>query len=184
MPESTVQLAGICNLLGRLWLQEVTAETIEAMQAESFRADYEELGGFIPANADASTVEALAIEYCELLIGPRDQISPVQSVWTDNQLQSETSSSMHRFFELLPSFKNREGLPDHIGVQLEFVGDLLTQPDSAVAEILTLFIEKHLRWTQGLLDEVVRRTHSEFYRGLAVVTAALIQVLSELAAQS
>ncbi|MDG1875650.1 MAG: molecular chaperone TorD family protein [Mariniblastus sp.] len=184
MNQSTIELAGICKLLGRLWLHELDVETMTAMRADSFRLPYEDLGGSVPNVVSDSVVESLAVEYCELLIGPKGHLSPIQSVWVESQLQSEMSSSMHRFFELLPDFEFGGDFPDHLGVQLEFAGALLSQTDPAVSEILVLFVPKHLNWASRMLDGVAGRAGSGFYQGLAVVTAALIRSLGESAATS
>lgn len=80
MSQTTVPLAEIVELLGRLWLDEVSAETLTAMRTQPFKERYQELGGFVPDSVDAAIVENLAIEYGELLIGPKGHVSPVQPI--------------------------------------------------------------------------------------------------------
>lgn len=185
MTESTIQLAAIFELLGRLWLKEIDLETLEALGTNQPREAYEELGGFLPSKIDSATIEGLAVEYCELLIGPKGQISPVESVWVEDQLQSTTASSMHRFFELLPGYQPPSGFPDHIGVQLDFAGALLriAQPiedqSEAADEALTHFARKHFGWMSKFLLKIISNSDSEFYRGLATVTENLIQQIEK-----
>ena len=174
MPNTAIELSEIVELIGRLWLREVTLPTLEAMGASDFRQPFIELGGFIPDQIDDAIVEELAIEYCELLIGPRGHISPVQSVWSTNQFQSKSAASMNRFFDLVPDYKPESNLSDHIGVQFDFLSVLLLQSDKQVNEVITLFVDKHLRWTDRFLERVVSRENSDFYQGLANVTRQLI----------
>lgn len=184
MSESTLELAVTCELLGRLWLQEVDLSSLEAIRTEPFRDTYEELGGFVPSDTSESTIETLAVEYCELLIGPKGHISPVESVWAEEQLQSQTASSMHRFFELVPSFELQSSFPDHIGVQLEFASQLLRVDDESAHEILNHFVATHFSWMPKFLSKVTEQTNSEFYRGLANLTSGLIDALKTTSQQS
>ena len=180
MPQSTVQLAPIIELIGKLWLHEVTSETLASMQSEEFRETYEQLGGFVPESIDAQAIENLAVEYCELLVGPRGHISPVQSVWSKNQFQSEASSTMQKFFDLLPGYQPESNLSDHIGVQLNYLGALFSRSDDAHAnEVADHFVKTQLPWTSTFLDRVEQKSGSEetpspFYNGLSKVTRALI----------
>jgi len=178
MSQTTAQLAEIVEFLGQLWLYEVTGETLSGMQTEPFSEPYRELGGFIPDSADAAIVENLAIEYCELLVGPKGHVSPVQSVWSDHQYQSKTAASMNRFFELIPDYQPDSNLSDHIGVQLDFLSAILRQSDdSAANEIASHFAKTHLQWTLKFFDKIESHTDSAFYLGLAKVTRNLIHTL-------
>lgn len=182
MSHSTFYLGEICGLLGRLWLREVDVATLEAMNGPDFRGLYESLGGFVPTDIAADweeLVEELAIEYCELLIGPKGHVSPVQSVWAKDQLQSETSASMNRFFELVPGYQAQSSLADHVGVQLDFAGVLLQIEDEAVDGIISVFAQQHLDWMNKFLEHVESKTDSEFYLGLARVTRSLIGSITD-----
>ncbi len=179
MRNATTQLAEIVDLLGRLWLYEVSLETLTAMQAGEFRSLYEEMGGFVPRSIDSAVVEELAIEYCELLVGPKGHVSPIQSVWVDHQFQSETAVSMQRFFELIPGYQAESNLVDHIGVQLDFLSVILRQSDEDGAnEVARHFAKTHLQWTLSFFDKVEAQTNSGFYLGLAKVSRKLIHAIS------
>lgn len=172
MPQASLELASVAQLIGQLWLREINQTTLDAMGTKPFRETYEELGGFIP-EPNESLMDELAVEYCVLLIGPKGQLSPVQSVWQSNQFQSETSSSMKQYFELLPNYEPGSSLPDHIGVQLDFLSHLLRQSDEATDEIVRQFVQSHLQWSSVFLAQVQQR-ESKFYQGLARVTDGLI----------
>jgi TorA maturation chaperone TorD len=153
-------------------------ETLKRIGTPEFRESFEELGGYVPDRIDESVVEQLAVEYCALLIGPKGHVSPVQSVWVDNQFQSRTATSMNRFFELLPDYEPKSNLSDHIGSQLDYLGELIARSENGIAdEIAGHFITTHLNWTTSFFDRIRDRNESEFYCGLAKVTGSLIQSL-------
>jgi TorA maturation chaperone TorD len=123
-------------------------------------------------------IEQLAAEYCRLLVGPKGHVSPVESVWADNQFQSKTAASMRRFFELIPDYVPESNLSDHLGVQLDFLGDLIDRTEAGASDEITKhFVAVHLNWVPGFLDRVEQRDDSKFYSGLASVTRGLIQML-------
>ena len=179
MSHSTFYLGEICGLIGRLWLREVDVATLNVMNDPEFLGLYESLGGFVPTDITAGQVEELAVAYCELLVGPKGHVSPVQSVWTKDQLQSETSASMNRFFELVPGYQAQSSLADHVGVQLDFAGVLLQTQEESVSEIMDVFAREHFGWMNQFLGQVELKTDSEFYLGLATVTRSLIGSITE-----
>jgi len=178
MPNAISDLAEIVELIGKLWLREVSSETLTSMQSADFRIPYEELGGYIPDQISDQTIEDLAFEYCQLLIGPRGHISPVQSVWVSRQFQTESAASMNRFFDLLPDYRPDSNLSDHIGVQLDFLAALLRTPAKQSNEIVAHFVKQHLLWSQPFLERVDAREESKFYQGLSRVTQQMIQTIA------
>ncbi len=138
----------------------------------------------MPSEISQRAVEELAIDFCQLLIGPKDHLPPVQSVWTDGQFQSETASSVSRFLELLPEFRPRGNILDHLGVQLHFMAVLFEM--AAVApnpdpytDIAQRFFEKHLTWTHEFLNQVMQRATTNFYGGLAQITSVFLNADNE-----
>ena len=90
-------------------------------------------------------------------------------------LQSETTSSMNRFFELLPEYRPKSNLSDHLGIQLDFLGELIAQPETETSrEVIELYAQKHLNWMDAFFDQIHRESESRFYSGAAVVTRNLI----------
>lgn len=180
MPNATAQLAEIVKLLGRLWLFEVNQATLESMCGPEFREPYESLGGELPEFVSPELVEQLAIEYCELLIGPKGHISPVQSVWAEDQYQAAAAASMNRFFDVLPSYRPQSSLSDHLGVQFDFLSELMRlikdpEQGEVVREVIQCFVDDHLRWSLPLFDKIIAQTPSSFYRGLAIVSANFVK---------
>ena len=176
MENATTEFAALFKFVGRLWQQEVDLETVGGMNEAEFRQAFEALGGMVPAST-SEVIEQLAVEYCEVFVGPQKAISPVQSIWESNQFQSESSASMNRFLDLIPGFTAGGGIVDHLGVQLAFVGVILDLDEVQGRDILRLFFQKHLSWQSQLLTAVESQQHSKFYSSLAVVTSKLISQL-------
>ena len=162
------QLAHVGILLGQCWLNEMTAQALAALNEPDVANCLSAIGWQVP-EPSPETVESLAIDYCQLLIGPRGQLSPVESVWASQQFQGASASSMKSFFELLPGYQSPSSLSDHIGVQLDFASHLLLAGEGD-AEPVQLFVKQRLDWAEQLLMGVHGKAETDFYRGLAVAT--------------
>ena len=182
--EDYSQLAGVYALLGRLWLEEVDLELLGALAEDDLKMAIEKLGGNVPGEINENTVEELAVDYCQLLIGPGEHVSPVQSVWQNQKLQDEPASSMRKYFECLPGFEPDLNIPDHLGVQLQFMGELFQraadeEDRELVNEIAIEFFDKHLSWTAPFFAAVSEKAQTDFYRGLANLTANFLNLTPE-----
>ena len=162
------RLAHVGILLGQCWLNEMTAQSLASLNEPDVASCLDAIGWQVP-EPTPEVVESLAIDYCQLLIGPRGQLSPVESVWASQQFQGSSASSMKSFFELLPGYQSPSSLSDHIGVQLDFAGHLLMAVEADV-EPVQLFAAQRLAWAEPLLMGVHGKAETEFYRGLAVAT--------------
>ena len=121
-------------------------------------------------------LERLQIDYCQLLIGPKGHLSPVESVWVSDQFQSKSVDAMQSFFDLLTDYQPPDGFHDHIGVQLDFAGHVLQSADRAgkdfeqADDLVNVFVLKRLAWTPPLLQKVKQQAQTTFYRQLAEAT--------------
>lgn len=176
------ELAATCRLVAGFWLNEVDQKTLELLRSQQVSEAWIELGGLVPedASSSAETVDQLAADYCQLLIGPKQHLPPVQSVWSDHVFQSKAASSTRKFYELYSGFERPGTIDDHLGCQLYFVGFLLdeTNQDETASQVLEQFQREHLGWAEQLLDRVAQKAGTDFYRGLAVITGQLIKELS------
>ncbi len=77
---------------------------------------------------DEESIEALAVEYTLLFVGPGPHLTPCESVWRDNEglLWGECTSRVKLFIESsgLRFQPDWRGLPDHVSVELEFMARL------------------------------------------------------------
>ena len=170
-----LQLSRVYNLLSQLWSSEVTLEQLQTLNEPDLRGAIEHLGGSVPSEVSSETVETLAVDYCQLLIGPKDQLPPVESIWAGGQFQTTTASSVKQYYDLLPGFKPAATIPDHIGAQLEFMAHLfqnaaMNDNPEVYTETADRFFEKHLAWTSDFLRQAHEKAETDFYQGLARIT--------------
>lgn len=179
--ENAIALGHCGILLGSCWMKEMTHESLSVLGGDvnpELKEALKKLEWEVPQPTDSeardSVIEELAIDYCRLLIGPKGHLSPVESVWATDQFQSETVSAMQAFFDLLPDYQPPVSLHDHIGVQLDYAGNLLVaagnSKEPAAFEPVLAFCGNRLSWIDGLLQGISSMAQTNFYRGLATAT--------------
>jgi TorA maturation chaperone TorD len=188
------------GFLSTVYLQEPTREFIKSLKASNFLDDLNnsDLRFDKTINNDVSDnhLNNLVLEYTRLFIGPGKHISPYESVYRDNEdaLWSETTVEVKNFIESLglEYSYNWSGLPDHIGVELEFMQRLTchekeawTQEDKKQAihclEFEKRFVDEHLsQWVPTFCDKVKEETRVAFYGEIANLTRQFIDFDSKL----
>lgn len=185
--EEFAALAGMYRLLGRLWMREVDEASLRELHREPLRTSFEAAGGVLPNEANANVIEELAIDYCRLLIGPKDHFPPFQSVWQDGQLLGETTTSMSQFIDIVGY--DASALPDgimldHFAVQLDVMGHIYqqfaVQPELAdgIREIADRFHAAHLAWILVLLEAAHEKADSGFYRSVVGLTREVLHAVT------
>lgn len=177
--EDYLQLSSVYALLSRLWLQEVDMPLLEALNEPDMREAYIHMGGELP-RATEQAIEDLAVDYCQLLIGPQECISPVQSVWEEKQFQGKPVASMQRYLESLSGYTPQSNVLDHIGVQLGFMAELFIRASAAenadaYEELAASFCADHFAWPGHFFDQVEARAQTDFYRGLARMSREFLE---------
>ena len=138
----------------------------------------------------------LVLEYTRLFVGPGKHIVPYESVYRGNgdALWSETTVKVKNFIESsgLEYSSNWSGLPDHIGVELEFMQRLTCHEKEAWSvddketafhclEFEKRFIDEHLsQWVPVFCDKVKEESRVAFYVEMAELTRQCIDFDSEL----
>ena len=170
---------GVYRLLAVIWQRELCAEFLQELREPPLSRAFVSAGGVLPG-ADPRVVEQLAIDYCQLFVGPIKHLPPLQSVWQTGQLQGPSAESMKRFCEIVGygTDQRSDGLMfDHLGVQLDVMAHILDhcsvlqgeQLDSAL-ELGRYFYAKHLRWPTDLLDAAEHQAATDFYRAAVRLT--------------
>lgn len=188
------------GFLSIVYLQEPTREFIKSFR-ESNLLDVLNKSDLLfnrTINNDVSDkhLNNLVLEYTRLFIGPGKHISPYESVYRDNEdaLWSETTVEVKDFIESLglEYSYNWSGLPDHIGVELEFMQRLTchekeawTQEDKKQAirclEFEKRLIDEHLsQWVPIFCNKVKEEARTAFYREMAELTRQFIDFDSKL----
>lgn len=131
------------------------------------------------------TLDDLEIEYTRLFIGPGEQpCPPYENLYrnpdsnTDagNVLGESTKAVVdwYRRYDLSPD-SSWTDLPDHIAVELEFVGHLKENDPDAVAE----FVSEHpQQWMPAFLADVETHAQNPFYRQLGALTKQLLDSIT------
>jgi len=188
------------GFLSTVYLQEPTMEFIKSLRASNFLDDLNKsdlrLDKTINNDVNDNHLNNLVLEYTRLFIGPGKHISPYESVYRDNEdaLWSETTVEVKNFIESLglEYSYNWSGLPDHIGVELEFMQRLTchekeawTQEDKKQAihclEFEKRFVDEHLsQWVPTFCDKVKEEIRVAFYGEIANLTRQFIDFDSKL----
>ena len=188
------------GFLSTVYLQEPTREFIKSLRESNLldilnKSDLR-VDRAINNDVRDNHLNNLALEYTRLFIGPGKHIVPYESVYRDNEnaLWSETTVEVKDFIESsgLKYSSNRSDLPDHIGVELEFMQRLTCHEKEAWArddketairclEYEKRFIDEHLsQWVPIFCDKVKKETRTAFYREMAELTRQFIDFDSEL----
>jgi TorA maturation chaperone TorD len=178
--------SGTYRLLARLWLREVDRELLRKLCSPPLCDSFVEAGGILPAGDNEWTIEQLAIDYCQLFIGPANHLPPFQSVWQSGQFQGAAIASMEKFVEVVGY--DTDALPsgtmlDHLGVQFDVMGHILDQIPTCQSEqesperaweIAHCYFAMHLTWPAKLLEVAAPRATTEFYRSIFMLTCAFL----------
>ena len=180
-------LSGIYGLLARLWIREVDAPLLVELSESPLRESFAQVDGVLPDPPFDQAAEILAVEFCQLFIGPTNHLPPFQSVWQTGQFQSQSSTSMKDFVEAV-GYDLGDGykaIPlDHLGIQLDVMSHIARQCSLAghlepqanqQREVLHAFFTRHLTWPTRLLDVAKSRAQSDFYRAMIGMTASFLQ---------
>ena len=177
---SRSELGAVAILLGEFWLRELTPARVEQLCTPQIAAALAAFDWSLPQATDVDLKESLErfqIDYCQLLIGPKGHISPVESVWSADQFQSQSVDKMKSFFDLLPVYTPPDRFHDHIGVQLDFAGHLLIAADQQTTDefvqtddLLETYVQQCIVWAKPMLKTVHQQAQTSFYRRLSTVT--------------
>lgn len=174
------ELGAVAILLGEFWMCELTPARVEQLCSTEIADALSAFEWSLPKATDndfEENLERLQIDYCQLLIGPKGHISPVESVWGTDQFQSQSVDKMKSFFDLLPDYQPPDRFHDHIGVQLDFAGHLLIATDQQTADeteqaedLLETYVQQCVVWAKPMLEKVYQQAQTNFYQRLSTVT--------------
>lgn len=189
------------GFLATVFRAEPTAELIRQVKAPDFSAALAAAGVAFDDDFNAATepelLQSLAVEYTRLFLGPGDHVAPYSSVHMTRQKGALWGASTGDFMAFIESagleFKSDyKDLPDHIGVELEFMEQValrearaLVESDEAMAaacrDLESRFLQDHLgRWFPKFCAKVVAEAENSFYRETAKLAEGFLN--SELAA--
>lgn len=138
-------------------------------------------------------LDRLAADFAALYLTHRHRVSPDESVWLDDdglvrqRPMLEVREWYARFGVAAPDW--RKVPDDNIALQLAFVSHLMTAEDDeggwlATPEDVARFLDDHLLlWLDDFASAAASRSHTPFYAGLAIFTAAWMRAFREVLAR-
>lgn len=188
----------IYGLLTAVFREEPTEAFIEELRGPRMTGAFSdmdvELGASFYSDPQSDLVEALALEFTRLFIGPGRHISAHESVFVEADsgaggLWGAATVAVKKFIETtgLDYDVGFKGLPDHVSVELEFMHKLTEweakkwiQEEQKDAEyclaVQRMFLEQHLlRWVPQFCDAVMAQAKLPFYRSMAELTKNVLE---------
>ena len=173
------QVSAALRLLAVVFHKEIDASLLQVLTEQRRQlCDAFEEDPFtgLDLNAPESALEALAVEFCSLFIGPRGHMPAVESIALgEGTFFGESTACVMQFYQSLglelPAEK--KVLPDHLSVELDCLAGL---EETGRHSLATDFARRHvLRWLPALKAHVDRHARLAFYR---VCTRALLDMLT------
>jgi len=182
-------------LLSALFIREVTPDLLKTLNTEEMLEGLHDLGvdmRKVIAPADERLINDLAEEYAALFIVPGG-IPPYESVRLHGMLNQKPSWEVEEFYRRC-GLVVKDGcrmLPDHLGMELEFMGYLAVKEADArrlggEKEILKWsgfqaeFFQGHIRpWTFDFLQDMQKLAFHPFYKGIAGLAIRFLEADKE-----
>lgn len=137
--------------------------------------------------------EALQLDFSNLFIVPNMRyLKPYESVYRDKRIigskvicglvHGESYNAVKKLYQEAGVRNNIKELPDHIGLELEFLHFLCIKENwnnkQEALRYLRLekrFLEEHLlKWVNQLCDTMAANAGTDFYKGLAKITKIFV----------
>ena len=195
-----LQRSNIYGLLAAVYRQEATSDLLEQVKDPEFLGVLGDLGvglgdGFADV-PDGELLDALAVEYALLFLGPGRHISPHESVHRNSDdggsgmLWGESTVAVKKFIEFsgLEYRPDYAGIPDHISVELDLMQKMAHREGKAWEEgdrdgalrclkYERQFMHEHLIcWVPAFCEKVIASAESPFYRAMASITKLFIEL--------
>ena len=188
--------AAVYRLLAQVYRKEVSAELAAALRDADLltllRTEGYEVGEDLPG--DPEGLKELRREFSRTFVGPGPHVAPYGSVYHPDdpkkgRLWGDTTTEVRRFASehgLKFEGEAYDGIPDHIGHELELFALLIEAEATAHGEgdedkagrlrnSQRYLLTGHLgRWVPTFCEKVEDKTKSPFYRGVAALTRDLL----------
>ncbi len=186
------QRGGVYGILAQVFLKEMDRALLRTLRAPELASALAELGldpvDTLGQAPEAQVLEALAVDYAGLFLGPGPHVPPYESVFVgpdagDGQgsLCGEPAVRMRRLAEEegLEISPELTAIPDHLAVELEYMQRLASAEAeqwlagdhaaaAAIREKQRVFLDEHLgRWLPAFVSRVAEASRSSFYRKMA-----------------
>lgn len=197
--ETSEHRSSVYGFLALIFRTEVTENLLKQIKDTDMLSTLSDIGaGFdndFLQRPENELIEDLAVEYTRLFLGPGKHISPHESIYHERgdgdwgNLWGADTVAVKKFIETAGlEYRNEyTGLPDHIGVELEFMGEVIKREAAArkdndregalyCLKIEKKFIDEHLAgWIPMFCDKVIEHAELSFYREIAKLTKSFLE---------
>jgi len=143
----------------------------------------------LPETMDQPALDDLAADYASIYLNHRIQASPEESVWINEENLTHQDSMFQvrewyaRYGMEAPDWRSRPD--DHLVLELEFIGRLLSQPvDQEQLQEVSRFMDDHLlRWLMDFAERVASRCDTPYFASMAMLTGTYCEELRDLIAE-
>ncbi len=184
----------VYDLLVTVFRRPLDADRLERLRAPEMLAAMEAASvdpgdDFVKGNGE-TVLDELAIDYTHLFNDPVERIAPYECIQCGDgdDLMGAASDQARRFMAEVGFSVPPEGgeLPDHISVELAFMGELARREAEALeardqetadfaASVQRRFLAAHLgRWAERFAQKVWDRATTPFYSGMAELLGGFI----------
>lgn len=198
------QRGAVYGLLSRCYVGEIDKVLLARLKDERFAEAMTAVG--LPfdraelCRPAEGLLEELAVDYAWLFLGPGEHLSPHESVQRPDvgkdsqQFWGPATAQVKQFIEACGFAYDDDfnGIPDHIGVELEFMAQLcMAEAEAWQRHKPTLarqyqghqkrFLEHHLLiWVPSFCEKVAQRAQMSLYRFIAQLTGDFVAADHEM----
>ncbi len=182
------------DLLASVFRRPLDDRRLERLRAPEMLAAMSAAGidpGEDFVNSDGETLQhELAIDYTQIFHGPGEHVAPYEGIQlgADEELMGAAAAKVCRFMAAVGFAVPPESgeLPDHISVELTFMGELARREAEALeaddreradfsASLQRRFLAAHLgRWAEPFGRKVAERAATPFYAAMAEVLTGFV----------
>jgi TorA maturation chaperone TorD len=161
-------------LTARLFAAEVDMALYRALAAQDALGL---IDAELAALGEARALEALAVEFCRLFLGPQPPCVPYASAHRGEALlggraRTRLEAFLHRVGFTCDAVAMRVASLDHLAVELAVLAHLYARMDTAAVGV---FLSEHvLPWAPAYCERVAAAATLGFYRTAARLVAALL----------
>ncbi|HEX9113266.1 MAG TPA: molecular chaperone TorD family protein [Nitrospirota bacterium] len=195
-PDTAKARSSVYHLLSALFMKEVDSGLLAVMKSENIAQAFEELAPNIRCILDHPVPETLlndlAEEYAALFVVPGG-VPPYESVRLRGMINQQPAWEVEEFYRHCGLVMRDECriMPDHIGMELDFMGDLagkeaearLNDDGEEAAKWLGLereFFQNHIDlWVFAFLRDVERLAFHPFYKTVGSLAMRFLETEKE-----
>jgi len=189
MKETAYSRKTLYYLLHRAFIQEIDEDFLKELRSPEMKTIFDEmeidLGKDFYEGDTEKVLEDFAVEYASLFLSFRRLLSPYESAIKEGKIDCTPAAPVEDFYAkcgfAVPDEVSQDKfkvLPDHIGVEFEFMHKLVSREYNALTqgnesdaeEVIKLqseFLKKHIgSWVPKFCTLGIAKTNNPFYKNM------------------